>query len=77
MNLRAKFKVVSVETPVDYSDQRVLTLEACIDESGDNKDWSKWTPSGRLEMTVTNEAAFPKIDGLDAGDVYWVDLSPV
>lgn len=32
-----------------------------------NGDWSKWTPSGELSMTVTNPAA---IDQFEIGGVY-------
>ncbi len=32
-----------------------------------NGDWSKWTPSGEMSMTVTNPAA---IDQFEIGSVY-------
>lgn len=74
---KAKFKVQSVEIPEGSPDQRQLVLEACIDESGDNQNWSKWTPAGRLELTITNEHLFPGLDALSPGDLYWLDINPV
>ncbi|RUV98337.1 hypothetical protein EOA88_00420 [Mesorhizobium sp. M5C.F.Ca.IN.020.14.1.1] len=32
-----------------------------------NKDWSKWTPSGELSITITNPAA---IEQFEIGEVY-------
>lgn len=39
-----------------------------------NKDWSKYTPNGKIEMTITNPAA---IEMLDLGGVYEVTLKRV
>lgn len=72
MKLRAKFKVSSVNK---YDNARELVLEACIDESGDNKNWSKWTPSGTLSLYITNESTFESIDNLKYGDLYWIDIT--
>lgn len=73
--LRCKFKVDGVETPEYDKEQRILTLSACVDESGDNKDWSKWTPSGSFQICVTNTNLIPKIDAMKPGDVHYIDLS--
>ena len=36
----------------------ILTFAPVYDNGdGSNKDWSKWTPQGKLEMTVTNPTA--------------------
>lgn len=72
--LRAKFKVDGVKKE---DNGRSLQLSACVDESGDNQDWSKWTPSGQLQMFISNENAFPKIDALKPGDLFYVDLTPL
>lgn len=47
--------------------QAQITLSAVID--GGNEDWSKWTPSGEIEMYVTNPIA---IRQFEPGRVYTV-----
>lgn len=39
-----------------------------------NKDWSKYTPSGDLSITITNPAA---IEQFDVGEVYSLTLDRV
>jgi hypothetical protein len=39
-----------------------------------NGDWSKWTPQGELEMTVTNPAA---IEQFEVGAVYRLTFEKV
>ncbi|NEI60924.1 hypothetical protein [Rhizobium leguminosarum] len=38
-----------------------------------NKSWSKYTPSGKIEMSVTNPAA---IDKFEKGKAYYIDFTP-
>lgn len=38
-----------------------------------NAEWSKYTPSGKLEMCVTNPAAVEKFE---VGKSYFIDFSP-
>ncbi|MEK7178560.1 MAG: hypothetical protein AAB721_02820 [Patescibacteria group bacterium] len=38
-----------------------------------NTEWSKWTPSGQLQMTITNPAAYEQFQ---LGKAYYVDLTP-
>lgn len=71
---RCKFKVEEVTR---FENSRRLKLVATNKVDGDNKDWSKWTPSGHLEISVTNVDAFPRIDSLSVGDCYWIDINPV
>lgn len=71
---RCKFKVVEV---AKYESGRKLKLTATSDNSGDNEDWSKYTPSGTFEIFVTNEVAFPRIDSLKAGELFYIDLNLV
>lgn len=40
----------------------------------DNEPWSKYTPSGGLQLGITNPECF---DRFEAGKVYWVDVTPV
>jgi hypothetical protein len=44
------------------------------DPDGVNKQWSKQTPSGLLQMCVTNAAA---IDEFELGKTYFLDFTPV
>lgn len=48
-----------------------IRLEAVIDE---NKEWSRWTPSGTLTMHVTNPNVFGQIK---EGQMVFVDLTPI
>lgn len=43
-------------------------------EGHPNKVWSKYTPSGKLEMTITNEALF---GAFEPGAEYEILISPV
>lgn len=74
--LRCKFVVEGVQKSEDGS-SRTLSMRASYGDGGDNKDWSKWTPSGEFRITVTNEAAFEKIDAMKPGDLYYIDIAPV
>jgi hypothetical protein len=38
-----------------------IALHAVSSDSAENKEWSKWTPSGQLSFTVTNPGAFERI----------------
>ncbi len=37
-----------------------------------NEEWSKWTPSGKLEMQISNPATLEKFE---VGKDYFVDIS--
>lgn len=39
-----------------------------------NRDWSKWTPSGDLSITITNPAA---IDQFEIGGVYRLTMEQI
>lgn len=43
-------------------------------EGSNNLSWSKYTPSGKLEMTITNEAIFGQFV---PGQEYEILISPV
>jgi hypothetical protein len=49
-----------------------VTLQPVYDD-GKNSEWSKWTPSGQLQMTITNPAAYEQFK---LGQAYFVDLTP-
>jgi hypothetical protein len=76
--LRLKMLVNSVKT-VHGSDgepqQQELALSAVYSnkEGSANSQWSRWTPSASLTMTVSNPAAFGKVL---PGQFVYVDLIP-
>ena len=56
MHIRAKFKVESV-TLHTYGE--LIKMNAvCYDDNDENKSFSKATPTGSFEMSVSNEKIF-------------------
>lgn len=49
----------------------VITMAPVYDEA--NKDWSKYTPQGAIQMTITNPDA---IAAFEIGKAYYVDFTP-
>jgi hypothetical protein len=75
MTVRAKFKVSSIE-PHDGPDPiRVVRMDAVYsdDPASPNHSWSKWTPAGQVQMTITNPAAFEQFV---QGKEYYLDFTP-
>ena len=70
MNIRAKFKVESV-TLHEYG-EAVKMNAVCYDSTEENASFSKFTPSGSFEMSVTNEAIFGKFK---PGEEYYLDFT--
>lgn len=64
--VKAKFYVESVIPTSDES--RQIGMRAVIGNSEENKDWSKWTPSGDLSLSVTTEA----FKDAKVGDEYYL-----
>lgn len=82
MAVRAKMRVVRTETGLhapeaegDKMQQVTVTMQPVFGGKEDeaNREWSKWTPSGELRLTITNPAAYEQ---LKLGKAYYVDLSP-
>jgi hypothetical protein len=76
--LRLKMNVNSVKTVHDqegepYQQELALTAVYSNKEGSANAQWSKWTPSASLQMTVSNTAAFNKIK---SGQFVYVDIIP-
>lgn len=53
----ARFKVGNVNDFGQYR-QVVLSPVYSSDKESPNYSWSQYTPSGKLEMTITNPAAY-------------------
>ena len=72
MNVRAKFKVESVTL---HTFGEIIKMNAvCYDGTEENASFSKYTPTGSYEMTVTNEALFGHFK---PGEDYYLDFTPV
>lgn len=79
MNVRAKFFVSSIKhvgTPGSepYAQIELAPVFGTYGDGKDNESWSKYTPSGKIEMSVTNPAA---IEAFAVGKAYYVDFTPV
>ncbi len=79
--VRAKFVVHAVEQRVwgersEHNPNPPVqhTVKLCAVSGEENKAWSEATPSGAIEMLVTNPAAVAQ---LDLGAAYFVDFTPV
>lgn len=70
--VRAKFKVRSVEKTPDGEGEQVM-LMAVTDDSPENKTWSKYTPAGQITMTINNPECFGKYV---PGKEMFVDFTP-
>lgn len=72
--VRAKFKVQALTTEASWGegrpDRQSVRLSAVSDEG--NKSWSQFTPSGTIEMQITNKAA---LDQFKVGDFFFVDFT--
>lgn len=51
-----------------------VKLEAAYNDGVGNEDWSKWTPSGEIEMEISNP---PAADFFKTGEVYRVVFTRV
>ena len=77
--VRAKFRCVEVgqistsygQGPAPVSAERIKL--SAVTGPG-NEDWSKWTPSGELNFSITNPDAMKQFE---AGKDYFIDFSPV
>jgi len=75
VNVRAKFKVVSVTQHTDYVAARTIKLAPVYDESiPEDRRFAQATPSGELTMYVNNPAA---IEALPLGKFFYLDFTPV
>jgi hypothetical protein len=68
--VRAKFDCVSVAKGKETKDVNFLAAV----EGEENKEWSKWTPSGSLLMSISNDAVASY--AFEDGKSYFLDISP-
>lgn len=77
MNVLARFRCVEVKHLVTATPNDVfatITLVPVYNDGKGNESWSKYTPSGKLEMNVTNPAA---IAAFELGKTYQLEFTPV
>lgn len=77
MNVLARFRCIEIKHLVTSSPTDVMAQLTLIPVYGDgkgNETWSKYTPSGKLEMLVTNPSA---IAAFELGKTYQIEFSPV
>jgi hypothetical protein len=55
MGVRARFYIASITQTISG---HTVRLQA-VSRGEHNKNWSKWTPSGTLELTINNDDAMP------------------
>lgn len=73
MNVTAKFYVAAVNPGGTAEEPSAdITLRAVTNETPENKTWSKYTPSGTLEMNVTNPEA---IEQFKQGEEVFVTIT--
>lgn len=78
MTVRAKFFVSEIKHAATPGSEPFATIvmQPVFGSYGDgqvNESWAKYTPSGKIELSVTNPAA---IDQFDVGRAYFVDITP-
>lgn len=69
--LKAKFTCNSVAVDAGSPNVETVHLRPVHADSGVNKEWSKYTPSGELKMVITNPEAQGKIK---PGQEYILDI---
>jgi hypothetical protein len=86
MAFRAKCRITGVHSFSDLhpgpngEQPKVTSMQVTLQPvfgGGDddaNKQWSKWTPSGELRLTITNPEIFPELVN---GKAFFVDFSPI
>jgi hypothetical protein len=73
--IRAKFKVSRI-AKVDVGNgnwQEEVSMQPVYGTSDENKQWSKFTPSGELKMNITAEGA---VGQFELGKEYFIDFTP-
>ncbi len=79
--VRAKFFVSEIKhgySPSPDATMANIVLQPCFGtypggDSEENKSFSKWTPQGKIELTITNPSA---IAAFELGKAYYIDFTP-
>ena len=73
-SVRAKFWVTEINHR-HSNDSTAINVEVKLEPvyDDDNKDWSRWTPSGSMALVITNPDAIAQFE---IGKPYYVDFTP-
>lgn len=75
--MRCKMVVEKIERINDIEGVQIqenLRLGAVYNNSPENKEWSKWTPSANLYISITNPNLFNKVFD---GQEFYIDFTPL
>lgn len=73
--MRAKFRITKItksETSVQLEMQAVTSKPFDANGNSEDNSFSRWTPSGKLEMAITNPALFDKFT---EGQAFYLDFT--
>lgn len=73
-DVRGKFRVTKITHHYGYGVQAQVTLSAVYTGSAEDNTYAAATPSGTIEMSITNPAAIEK---LALGTAFYVDFTAV
>ena len=73
--VRAKFYVAELKRQAYAPASQTVVLVA-VTKGEENKEWSEYTPSGKIEMQIKNPLASQVFD-LRLGKEFWVDFTPI
>jgi antitoxin component YwqK of YwqJK toxin-antitoxin module len=68
--VRAKFRL---EEKTYYPNGGKLVFQPVVDGSQENKEFFKYTPSGKIEMQVVSDKV---LDMMKPGEEYYIDFTP-
>lgn len=71
MKIRAKFRCVSITHRSGGSE--AVDLVPVYGDTNENKTWSKYTPSGKCELAITQEGAQ---GAFEVDKEYFLDFTP-
>ncbi|MFA6917001.1 MAG: hypothetical protein WC222_11430 [Parachlamydiales bacterium] len=74
MNVRAKFVCYGIKDNPS-SESKTVTFGAVTSGSEENKSFSKYTPSGSIDMVISYDT--PASNAFEQGKEYYVDFTPV
>lgn len=64
---------VELTNPTATSGDEIVKMRAVYNDSPENKEWSKYTPSAFFQMQISNPGAQGK---LTKGTEFYVDFTP-
>lgn len=75
--VRAKCKVVTITKRTSAHGQAPMQESSEVElqpvYGAGNENWSKYTPSGSIKLTINNPAA---LEEFNIGELYYVDFTP-